>query len=253
MKTVFYCILFCWLVTTFGLPNYATANAYKKVTINVIQEQKDLKQFFIQTQTTTYEFPSINSKKKSTLKKIGNYTQAITWIRNDFLAVETFSSAKKLVHLIVQRRNRKNISKIVDKKNKFSFLEVFPVFIQFYPRTEANLKRNYQNLGVNYHKIQIIKKDLDFFYQLGTEYFNILINRKNYRTEKIQRTIHYNKQRLKYEIYFKNWHPEQIFIPQTIEHYLNGHLFKVDQITSLSLTGLTKKKQIIFKKYNEYL
>ncbi len=249
----FFWIFFCLSVHIFGIPIFAATSEYKKITVNVIEAQKNLKQFFIQTETTTYEFPNASLKKKSTLKKTGDYTQTIIWIRDDFLAVKTFSSSKKLVHLVVKQKNKKNISEILDKKNKFSFLEVFPVFTQFYPKTEIALRQNYQNLGVNYHKVQIVKKDLDFFYQLGTEYFYILINRENYRTEKIQRTLYYKDQQLKYEIFLKNWHPEQMFIPQTIEHYLNGYLFKVDKIISLSLTGSKKRKKAFIKKYNEYL
>ena len=203
-------------------------------------------------QTTTYRLPNASSKKKSTPQKISSYNQAITWVRNDFLAVETFSSSKKLAHLIVQQRSKKQISQILNNQNKFSFLEVFPVFTKFYPKTEKILIQNYQNFGVNYHKVQIIKKDSTFFYQLGTEFFYILINKKNYRTEKILRTIYYDDQLLKYEIDLKDWHPQQTFIPQTIEHYLNGHLFKVDKITSLSLIGSKKRKKDFLKKYNEY-
>ena len=248
----FFCSLFYQIFFYLLLLNCIFADEYKKVTINVIEAQKELEQFFVQMQTTTYKLPDPNSKKKSTLQKISSYNQAITWVRNDFLVVETFIHAKKLVHLIVQQKTKQKISQILNKTNKFSFLEVFPVFTQFYTQTEAELVKNYQNLGINYHKIKVIKKDLDFFYQLGTEYFHILINRENYRTEKIQRTIYYDSQPLKYEIHFKNWHPKQTFIPQTIEHHLNGHLFKLDTITSLSLTGSQKRKKKFLKKYNEY-
>lgn len=253
MKFFFCWIFFCQIFFYLLIPTYAFANEYKKVTINVIEAQKDLKQFFIQMQTTTYKFPNASTKTKSTPPPKSNYTQTIIWVRNDFLAIETFVPSKKLAHLIIQQKNKKKISKILNKKNKLSFLELFPVFTQFYPRTEVKLVQNYQNFGINYHKIQVVKKDLDFFYQLGTEYFHILINRKNYRTEKIQRTIYYDNQPLKYEIRFKNWHPKQMFIPQTIEHYLNGYLFKLDTITSLSLKNSSKKKKEFLKKYNEYL
>ena len=56
----FFCILFYQIFFYLLLLNCIFADEYKKVTINVIEAQKELEQFFVQMQTTTYKLPQKN-------------------------------------------------------------------------------------------------------------------------------------------------------------------------------------------------
>ena len=73
MKIFFYWIFFCLSIAIFDTPTFAATKEYKKITVNVIQAQKDLKQFFIQTQTTTYELPNTSSLKKQSTPKLNRW------------------------------------------------------------------------------------------------------------------------------------------------------------------------------------
>ena len=254
-------LVFLLLLLFFTKSSFAVNNGYKQVTLNVINTQKKVYQFFVELDSSTYKIDFSRQLKNI----VSGYRQNILWIRGEFLGVETFNATGDLVHLILQYDDV-NISKNFTD-NKLSYLEVFPAFVNFYAKEEPTLLGNYHNLGIDYTQVDTVQqglenfrnqepddfdtaqKKLEFFYKLGGEHFYILVNKNDYKIAKFSRILHYNNELLVYDLYFSSWHIDHDRIPQTIKHYLNDELFKIDEVVFIATRYLGNKRQQFLNKY----
>lgn len=246
-KGVYKIKFFCFSLLFFFITTEAFAdNQYRRIILSVINSQKSTAQFFIQLESVVYESDFEENITKSEII----YKQNILWIREETLVVETLDLVDNLLHLILYHKDKK-IEKAITK-NSFSTLEVFPVFSEFYGKKENKLLRRYHNLGINYFNIKLEQKDLDFFYRLGDQNY-ILINKIDYKVNEFSRVLYYNNEIINYQTTFRNWDSDYPRIPRTINHSINGELFKEDKILKVRVKGLAKIRKQLLKKHAIYL
>ena len=234
MKKKFVCFLLC---CAFFLQTLSAVTSYKQVVLNLLNQPNRVLQFFAEINTSTYD---LQGNLKNT------YKQNILWIRNEFLFTEIFNEQNQLIYLIYNNQNTKN--KFV-KNLSFSELDVGNVFVGFFSKTQAQLLQFYESLGINYFYTFVVEEDNNYYYRLGKDSSYSLLNKENYRTEKLVRPIYFNGKELQFTVIFQDWHSQKEKIPQTIKYYLDGKLFKQDDIVYLQFKGLKEKKQNIIKIY----
>ena len=242
MKKICSILFFCCFLFQEAI---ATGISYKQVILNVLYSQNRVVQFFAKLKTTTYNI----QEEKFTIEN--TYKQDILWVRNEFLSVEIFSEKEQLLYLSLNDSQKQTVKNFAQHLSFFE-LDVENLFTGFYAKTEAKLLKYYESLGVNYFYFSIVEEDGKFYYKLGKNFAYVLLNKENYRTEKLVRSIYYNGKKLILTVVFKDWHPQKDKVPQGIEYYLNGKLFKQDRIFFLQFKKLVPIRDEIKLKYIKY-
>jgi hypothetical protein len=243
MKKICVALLLFFLVVQ---PLAAVGASHKQVILNLLNTQNRVLQFFAQLQTTTY----FQQEQEPVIKN--TYQQDILWIRNEFLAVEIFNKKNDLVHLSYHNKNSgKKFDRKFELKSSFSALDVEHLFTGFYSKTEEKLLQFYESLGINYFHIKQVEENNQYYYQLGKDSAYIFLNKENYRTEKLVRNIYYNGEKLQFVVLFKDWDFQKPQVPKTIEYYLNGNLFKKDEVLFLQFRGLAARRSKFISDYEK--
>lgn len=208
---------------------------YKQVALNLLNAPNRVLQFFAEVSTTTYDLQQ-NARH--------TYQQEILWVRNEFLSTKIFDEQNQLAYLIYNNENTQ--TKFVKKlsfDDIFFELDIESWFVGFFSKTEQKLFNFYESLGINYFYTSLVEENNNYYYRLGNDSAYIFLNKENYRTEKFVRYVYYNGEKLELVAIFQDWHLQKNKMPQTIKYYLNGNLFKRDDIVYLQFRGLKNRIQ----------
>ena len=175
-----------------------------------------------------------------------NFNQKIYWIKGAFLAIETFSEDGKPLHFYIEE-NFTPVSAILDEARPFSARDVFHPYIPFIDGAIGNLKSGIGLWGVQPTRVRIIRggKGEVFLRLEESTRKALLINRSDWRADKIETRIEGGTRPLNLTIEFKDFvyagnqqdETHDLRIPRTVNYLLDGNLFKQTVLIKFSVNN----------------
>ncbi len=178
------------------------------------------------------------------------YVQQIVFARDDFVAIESFSKKKQLLHLLMKKGDRK-LEKSIDKKRPFTEEDATHPALFFYTRLDWKLIRDLNELGLAPLEVKLKEVAQQIYFQMGYKDEYILIDPITFRVVELQRSIQIDGKSYPLTIKMGAWDKKRKIIPQKIGYYINGRLFKSIRVVKVKFRGVGRQKNQLLKKYKK--
>lgn len=197
----------------------------------------------------SYEDSQFEPKERKDL----GFQQNIVWIRDDFSSHQILNYKQELLNFSIKTEGY-SIYKNISKNRVFLEEDTFFYPIFFYSKYNKTIQNNLDELGIPYNQVSLISlENGESYYQLGDSKNNIIVNIKKLRVEEVNIVIDYHEKEFPLKIKMKSFYASRPLIPKICEYYINNRLLKKVEITNIGFNALSKKRDLIVKKFSIYI
>ena len=176
--------------------------------------------------------------------------QQVNFVRDDFVSIESFSKKKQLLHLLIKKGSQK-LELALSKQRPFTEDDATHPALLFYTRLDWKLVRDLNELGLSPLEVKLREVGSQVFFQMGYGDEYILVDPVTFKVVELTRSILIKEKHYPLTIKLSAWDKEREVIPQKINYYIKGRLFKSVRVVKVNYRGMGRKKNQILKKYKK--
>ncbi|MDX2469301.1 MAG: hypothetical protein QNL04_01855 [SAR324 cluster bacterium] len=178
------------------------------------------------------------------------YVQQIVFVRDDFVAIESYSKKKQLLHLLMKKGSLK-LEQSLNKKRTFTEEDATHPALFFYTRLDWKLIRDLNELGLAPLEVKLKEVEEEVYFQLGFGDEYLLVDPVTFRVVELNRSIQINGKSYPLTVKMSAWDKTRKIIPQKIDYYINDRLFKSIRVVKVNFRGIGRRKNLLLKKYKK--
>ena len=248
-RKIFFLVLFGLFSTT----AQAKIIAPDDLILRMLETNRELFQAYLELEVTIYdpEAQSPINDNASTdpipveLPQQG-FRQQITFIRDEFIGIETYSLKGQLQHVWLRSGFQQAMQK-VNPQWSASEADLDFIALSFFTRLPDKLNRHLGNWGIAPLEVTFNEVNETVMYRLGQGDEFLLVHPKSFTVQEIQTTVQLQGNYFPLRIKITERDQEKRLFPTRLEYRINNRLFKLIRVTKLNFTKAPAKRAELMK------
>ncbi len=180
------------------------------------------------------------------------FRQQITFIRDDFIGIETLSPKGQLQHVWL-RSGFENASQAVNPAFAGGEADLELIVLSLFTRLPDKFRRHLGNWGIAPLTVKLQEEGEEVLYRFGQGDEFLLVHPKSFLVQEIQTTLQLQGVYLPLRVRVLERDREKHLFPVRIEYRINNRLFKTLRVTKLDYNSAPAKRTALLKTYNHLL